>query len=390
MDVGGGAHGVALPPHARGCTRLHPPPRRRIGASPARAGMYPTSRTTGTASICFPRTRGDVPSWTDSALSEALLPPHARGCTLSPRAGPQHPRASPARAGMYLRGRGRGGSQGGFPRTRGDVPQWPILARSSLALPPHARGCTAGAHRGDRALDGFPRTRGDVPGRQPSRSIQSRLPPHARGCTAPTRNRAGGRLASPARAGMYRKAGRQQQGDAGFPRTRGDVPRTAAAAAALYRLPPHARGCTARRPHRPRTRRASPARAGMYLHGFDADRTEAGFPRTRGDVPDTDAAAPGAERLPPHARGCTCQGGGEDLVEVASPARAGMYLQQRDPQDLEDGFPRTRGDVPSERLMWVMPGSLPPHARGCTCQARFVTNTFKASPARAGMYRGVR
>ena len=50
---------------------------------------------------------------------------------------------------------------------------------------------------------------------------------------------------------------------------------------------------------------ASPARAGMYLTRRRGWRSWSGFPRTRGDVPDTPSAMARSTALPPHARGCT-------------------------------------------------------------------------------------
>ena len=213
----------------------------------------------------------------------------------------------------------------------------------------------------------FPRTRGDVPGTIRPRSKSGQLPPHARGCTQRRRRRAQRRHASPARAGMYLP---RLQGDklpCRFPRTRGDVPPAAKAAAKPAALPPHARGCTAMRSATWTATRASPARAGMY--------------------PDAAARLRGVRRLPPHARGCTAPAIGNERSAWASPARAGMYPRSRPPFRPPACFPRTRGDVPAAQRAGVMSSSLPPHARGCTHHRRLQRRRPRASPARAGMYR---
>ena len=211
--------------------------------------MYLIRLCRNLASKSFPRTRGDVPRAPWRVKRCTRLPPHARGCTCFPRHEPGPGRASPARAGMYRRRRPRSISGPGFPRTRGDVPPCSLPGRYPSSLPPHARGCT-------RKLD--PRV------------------VHV--------------VASPARAGMYRFSEAWESLDAGFPRTRGDVPRGGNRHIAIYRLPPHARGCTRAIPTSWRRLSASPARAGMYLRWHYRDRPAGGFPRTRGDVP---AARPG-------------------------------------------------------------------------------------------------
>ena len=197
-------------------------------------------------------------------MSNEPLPPHARGCTRVRAARAGRADASPARAGMYLRGVVRSHRPGGFPRTRGDVPSPDAAEVSSAVLPPHARGCT--------------RNRGQAQG---------------------------GHVASPARAGMYPDLRPHDLPRRRFPRTRGDVPAAPEMRPALVQLPPHARGCTYSPPRARLQPLASPARAGMYLSGVGGGGWRCGFPRTRGDVPRWWARGWRRETLPPHARGCT-------------------------------------------------------------------------------------
>ena len=232
----------------------------------------------------FPRTRGDVPAIWAAVVAPPSLPPHARGCTwLISRLGLEG-RASPARAGMYPPYNTHNGRAQRFPRTRGDVPSMALSGSAGGGLPPHARGCT----------------------------------PHQVTPTLP----AG---ASPARAGMYRAVdGPHGLGD-GFPRTRGDVPIYAPRCSISAALPPHARGCTDKCPTPIPRIRASPARAGMYPRSWRRRAWRCGFPRTRGDVPCRAPRSAPSAPLPPHARGCTSEGGAASLLIDASPARAGMY-----------------------------------------------------------------
>ena len=114
-----------LPPHARGCTPTARPRSRPGRASPARAGMYPVRPVASKWTSGFPRTRGDVPPMGCPVPENTRLPPHARGCTRVRDLAGRRAVASPARAGMYPCSRTSALVQSGFPRTRGDVPCTP-------------------------------------------------------------------------------------------------------------------------------------------------------------------------------------------------------------------------------------------------------------------------
>ena len=172
-----------LPPHARGCTVVVRIIRRRAVASPARAGMYRACRRRCLTRRGFPRTRGDVPEFGLLIDHSGKLPPHARGCTPFGAPERQPPAASPARAGMYPsspRGRRPANS---FPRTRGDVPGVRYLRSNDTPLPPHARGCTFGRRRPTQADGASPARAGMYPIEDGVGGAAHRLPPHARGCT---------------------------------------------------------------------------------------------------------------------------------------------------------------------------------------------------------------
>ena len=274
-------------------------------ASPAHAGMYPSDRRPEYPAGSFPRTRGDVPDGMERVGERHELPPHTRGCTSTTMLFLCRFTASPAHAGMYPCRSRAWVFRGRFPRTRGDVPRDQLPVADARPLPPHTRGCTrvrrrpaeaAGAspahagmypgHHGQyRPARRFPRTRGDVPRTAPRRTSRVALPPHTRGCTGGRALRQGAAQASPAHAGMYRRRSSPRTRPWGFPRTRGDVPGASRRKTLRMALPPHTRGCTVFRDHRQAWRVASPAHAGMY-RGYDDDGNAGdGFPRTRGDVP---------------------------------------------------------------------------------------------------------
>ena len=307
--------------------------------------MYPDCRAVVSAEGGFPRTRGDVPPGLLREWRRDRLPPHARGCT--PRHHHRRPLllASPARAGMYP------------------------PPSSSSPMPPS-----------------FPRTRGDVPCRGAAAPLARRLPPHARGCTVLALQPDRPAAASPARAGMYLETLPAAPRRGGFPRTRGDVPLADFDQAFVDGLPPHARGCTRAASVIRDALPASPARAGMYREDQSRPDPRCRFPRTRGDVPHRLVDHVRVHVLPPHARGCTPNDSPADGRPLASPARAGMYRTSGCRRPGRPRFPRTRGDVPPTHRETDMDVALPPHARGCTQDRAAHPHLQRASPARAGMY----
>ena len=316
------------------------------------------------SSSCFPRTRGDGPLPRTHTRSRVWFPPHARGWTprLNPvvKPGP----VSPARAGMDPGRRATGSRSSSFPRTRGDGPQVVVTKGRVFPFPPHARGwtpcselaeggpCVSPARAGmDPCLlrtlaTGvcFPRTRGDGPLASRTSALPDTFPPHARGWT-PWRNcdhRPVG--VSPARAGMDRKATPPKRRLTRFPRTRGDGPIQEQPFSHKTEFPPHARGWTR---HPLRLRRGavvSPARAGMDPSVISTVSPSDGFPRTRGDGPALYLAVRAQDRFSPHTRGWTPEHPAIVRDAMVSPARVGMDLRPR--RVCPDGgrFPRTRGD----------------------------------------------
>ena len=279
-----------LPPHTRGWTRRwhrneeHPAgfprtrgdgPRARHSAgvrrtaSPAHAGMDPTTPSRSSRRSWLPRTRGDGPWLEGDGEPTWEASPHTRGWT---RMAPERTGAGagfPAHAGMDLRSGSPIGWPAGLPRTRGDGPSAPLPARPiARASPAHA---------------------GMDPDRPSARSTRTGLPPHTRGWTRRLRGRRGRRAALPgfpAHAGMDPGASRCGPLCAGLPRTRGDgpaklIPRPAGTAAS-----PHTRGWTPDAGSTAGDFDGFPAHAGMDPGWPCGATSPARLPRTRGDGPD--------------------------------------------------------------------------------------------------------
>ena len=175
---------IRLPPHTRGCTGHQTGRKGHQTASPAHAGMHRSAGASGPPASCFPRTRGDAPPFARLVGDVRELPPHTRGCTAVVFRVLLLGVASPAHAGMHPSTCRSASGPRRFPRTRGDAPLMQMLGGVERSLPPHTRGCTpcagnrgacqgaspahAGMHPGappvTAAGRGFPRTRGDAPG----------------------------------------------------------------------------------------------------------------------------------------------------------------------------------------------------------------------------------
>ena len=337
-----------LPPRSRGWTRPDHEDAADFSASPALAGMDPSSPTSACGSPGFPRARGDGPSGSRGIGADVLLPPRSRGWTFIPTTHALDDHASPALAGM-------------------DLPMMSFF----------------------QSVIGFPRARGDGPSEKPRNPSRPELPPRSRGWT-----RAGNRpdqllAASPALAGMDPRCTKLVCTSTGFPRARGDGPANTARAATTTRLPPRSRGWTRSAYRLAESCDASPALAGMDLTPPFHAAALYGFPRARGDGP-TDQTDPRyRRRLPPRSRGWTCPVGDLGQRAVASPALAGMDPQSYRSRPSSNSFPRARGDGPSPPLTAPQPCWLPPRSRGWTCVGGFASGGIAASPALAGMDRSI-
>jgi len=111
------------PPHTRGST---PPPHHqgdeRIG-SPAHAGIDPATLSSPSRRSRLPRTRGDRPKVTNGSPNVNTAPPHTRGSTLARRRVCAPRRGSPAHAGIDPAPSWSRTTRPWLPRTRGDRPR---------------------------------------------------------------------------------------------------------------------------------------------------------------------------------------------------------------------------------------------------------------------------
>ena len=272
-----------FPPQARGWTPADGLGRRCRCVSPAGAGMDPLRGLPASIGAGFPRRRGDGPVENDRIAVDLMFPPQARGWTLYRPDIAAPDAVSPAGAGMDPGTSRRSASSRCFPRRRGDGPALRREIGDGLGFPPQARGWT-----GER--------------RQAARP----------------------RKVSPAGAGMDLSSDSERTAAEGFPRRRGDGPRSSGLPYASSSFPPQARGWTPPPGTDRLPTRVSPAGAGMDLRGIAAPGAAGRFPRRRGDGPPPIQPRNGRHPFPPQARGWTRRRWAAFAAAAVSPAGAGM------------------------------------------------------------------
>ena len=193
---------------------------------------------------------------------------------------------------------------------------------------------------------GFPRVRGDVPEFGSINPGQGGFSPRARGCSAGPRSHTRRGPVFPACAGMFPLSGCTAIGLVRFPRVRGDVPTVNFAGLLGVAFSPRARGCSALCVVLCKFCTVFPACAGMFRSGCFLSASLGSFPRVRGDVPRVFAVGNGASEFSPRARGCSPIPTIKKQLETVFPACAGMFLAAVAVVKRLGGFPRVRGDVP--------------------------------------------
>ncbi len=190
-------------PHARGSSHCRRRSWPRLAVVPARAGIFRRTRPSGRACRGRPRTRGDLPDWSDTYGDRDPSSPHARGSSLDARAGVPVDDVVPARAGIFLRHGCRSPRERRRPRTRGDLPdattgeqhqQFVVPARAGIF--PRRRATTA-------TRTSRPRTRGDLPPAYRASPYSARSSPHARGSSLARQPRRVAWAVVSARAGIF-------------------------------------------------------------------------------------------------------------------------------------------------------------------------------------------
>ena len=338
---------------------------RPLQGFPAHAGMDPGESTPYQACRWFPRPRGDGPHLTTGSRIGSGVSPPTRGWTVLGAAPAAGGGGFPAHAGMDPPVAHSSPSAHGFPRPRGDGPSiypadltgpqvspptrgWTVLTEHRVSLrlgfPAHA-GMDPPHTRSPRSLRGFPRPRGDGP-RSPETVIRpAAVSPPTRGWTHGLTGHRQAPRGFPAHAGMDRRLSPHRHVLVRFPRPRGDGP----PAMAPVTMPSG----------------GFPAHAGMDPFRFRWPPSDAGFPRPRGDGPAVDTV------LGTFLRGF--------------PAHAGMDLTRIWPVPSSGGFPRPRGDGPRQLGLDEAAYRVSPPTRGWTFAANTDRRPPTGFPAHAGM-----
>ena len=253
-----------------------------------------------------------------------------------------------------------------FPRVRGDVPIATGVGGALTAFSPRARGCSCQATPAPQIVavfpacagmfllilcarqmgPRFPRVRGDVPVRWLYPDHTRGFSPRARGCSQPGRKLALRRCVFPACAGMFPIFPINFAIDNGFPRVRGDVPQSPALTSSPPSFSPRARGCSPIARNRRHPTHVFPACAGMFRTYHGNSRKLDCFPRVRGDVPGYSGPFLSIQSFSPRARGCSQALLSGFTAGHVFPACAGMFPRCFTPICCLSGFPRVRGDVP--------------------------------------------
>ena len=235
----------------------------------------------------------------------ATFSPHTRGCS------PQSPwtkhrgRVFPAYAGMFLRPCVDQHWNNCFPRIRGDVPFPQMVYPDPKVFSPHTRGCSSVPLPWVVCSVVFPAYAGMFPSRWTFGLGASAFSPHTRGCSYVTVMVLLVRYVFPAYAGMFRGGADAWPKVDGFPRIRGDVPQTGENVNTRVEFSPHTRGCSVGVYDWGIAGFVFPAYAGMFLSLPGPVEMRLCFPRIRGDVPHADKRRQQRFRFSPHTRGCS-------------------------------------------------------------------------------------
>ena len=318
-------------------------------------------------------------------LAEIAVSPHTRGWTRARVSDVRRQTGFPAHAGMDLAHVARRAYRDGFPRTRGDGPLGHLPTHLKPQVSPHTRGWTRD-DRGPVLLPaGFPRTRGDGPRTTSPSSRMEWVSPHTRGWTRVGVVGSDSEKGFPAHAGMDPPTAGVVDRQGRFPRTRGDGPSPAACSKPRTKVSPHTRGWTSPSGVKSQAPSGFPAHAGMDPRWTTRRISSPRFPRTRGDGPSSHVLGKMREWVSPHTRGWTVFGHEEPQPRRGFPAHAGMDPLPVPEVVPPVGFPRTRGDGPESRPSQRMAGAVSPHTRGWTPEGRRRHEARRGFPAHAGM-----
>ena len=299
-----------FPPRARGSSHFESWVDGIPAVSPACAGIVPGSIVPSVSIGCFPRVRGDRPPETRRRRSILSFPPRARGSSLLAEA-----------------------------------------KRSDVVVSPACAGIVPAYNKVHQGLERFPRVRGDRPSPPPPKNVAIRFPPRARGSSRRGLRRVGRGAVSPACAGIVPRRSSCSFATSSFPRVRGDRPVLLWWPFSGAVFPPRARGSSHPQRSCSSPTDVSPACAGIVplLVRYIAHLRS--FPRVRGDRPREIALELREWAFPPRARGSSPVALDRREPLQVSPACAGIVLGVANLGELLPGFPRVRGDRPSEHCL---------------------------------------
>ena len=213
---------------------------------------------------------------------------------------------------------------------------------------------------------GFPRIRGDVPPCSYRNHHPAQFSPHTRGCSPVPSWWYGTKTVFPAYAGMFRNGIDRENHAHCFPRIRGDVPFYQPMQSPMPLFSPHTRGCSCKSRPMCSVSHVFPAYAGMFRTWYSSSRGSQCFPRIRGDVPGTGESAGLGLLFSPHTRGCSFTFNCVAELLIVFPAYAGMFLIRVITGNINNRFPRIRGDVPVSAQITILRRGFSPHTRGCS------------------------
>ena len=128
---------------------------------------------------------------------------------------------------------------------------------------------------------------------------------HQRGCSGQDDRGWGARQVFPAHAGMFPEVQFHGLGFFRFPHARGDVPAKITPGQNGFLFSLRTRGCSDVNGKGDSPLTVFPAHAGMFRQPLGQYRRGAGFPRTRGDVPRSSLPSRLFLRFSPRTRGCS-------------------------------------------------------------------------------------
>ena len=231
----------------------------------------------------------------------------------------------------------------------------------------------------------FPRARGDGPLGGADSSRAAAVPPRPRGWAPFGVHGRKPDLGSPAPAGMGPARSGPASSSRGFPRARGDGPDTAPKPRSPGSVPPRPRGWALPALDRSRHLRGSPAPAGMGPSSSSQVGSPVRFPRARGDGPHAAIKRWILAAVPPRPRGWALLLSISWSYGAGSPAPAGMGRRRDSHLGLDVGFPRARGDGPLSLCPRRYQRRVPPRPRGWAHGLYTLVPEGAGSPAPAGM-----